>query len=53
MVFSGGGDLTLSVLTGGGGLLGFAGTVCVCVCVCVCVHINKFCCLLIMYVICI
>ena len=34
MVFSGGGDLTFSVLTGGGGLLGLAGTLCVCVCVC-------------------
>ena len=36
-VLAGTGDLILSDLTGGAGLLGLAGTVCKCVCVCVCV----------------
>ena len=46
MVFSGGGDLTFSVLTGGGGLLGLAGTLCVCVCVCVCVFFCLYVCVI-------
>ena len=35
-VLAGTGDLILSDVTGGAGLLGLAGTVCKCVCVCVC-----------------